>query len=48
MGWPDGLYVDGNNTQANAVANELQVENTFMSGMGMNFNCTCRTDLVYR
>ena len=37
MGWPVGLYIDGNNTQANAVANLLQVENTFMSGMTTNF-----------
>lgn len=38
MGWPTGLYIDGNNTQANAVANLLQVENTFMSGMVTNFD----------
>jgi len=38
MGWPVGLYVDGNNTQANATANLLQVENSFMSGMGKNFD----------
>jgi len=38
MGWPVGLYIDGNNTQANATANTLQVENSFMSGMGMNFD----------
>ena len=38
MGWPTGLYIDGNNTQANAVANLLQVENTFMSGMTTNFD----------
>ncbi len=37
MGWPVGLYIDGNNTQANAVANLLQVENTFLSGMTTNF-----------
>jgi hypothetical protein len=37
MGWPTGLYIDGNNTQANAVANLLQIENTFMSGMTTNF-----------
>jgi hypothetical protein len=38
MGWPTGLYIDGNSTQANAVANLLQVENTFMSGMTTNFD----------
>jgi hypothetical protein len=38
MGFPTGLYIDGNNTQANAVANLLQVENTFMSGMTLNFD----------
>ena len=38
MGWPTGLYIDGNNTQANAVANLLQIENTFLSGMTTNFS----------
>ncbi|MFZ4520290.1 MAG: hypothetical protein ACOYNC_01215 [Bacteroidales bacterium] len=38
MGWPTGLYIDGNTTQANADANLLQVENTFMSGMTTNFD----------
>jgi len=38
MGWPVGLYIDGNNTQANAVANSLQVENTFLAGMLNNFD----------
>jgi hypothetical protein len=37
MGYPVGLYIDGNNTQANAVANLLQVENTFLAGMTTNF-----------
>lgn len=37
MGYPTGLYIDGNNTMANANANLLQVENTFMSGMTTNF-----------
>jgi len=37
LGWPVGLYIDGNNTQANAVANNLQIENTFLSGMATNF-----------
>jgi hypothetical protein len=37
MGWPVGLYIDGNNTMANATANLLQIENTFMSGMTTNF-----------
>lgn len=38
MGWPTGLYIDGNNTMANADANLLQIENTFMSGMTTNFD----------
>jgi ligand-binding SRPBCC domain-containing protein len=31
-GFPEGLHIDGNNTQANADANNLQIENTFISG----------------
>jgi hypothetical protein len=37
MGWPTGLMLDGDNTTANAAANTLQIENTFMSGMVTNF-----------
>jgi hypothetical protein len=37
-GFPVGLYIDGNNTQANAVANNLQIENTFLAGMTVNFD----------
>ncbi len=37
MGFPTGLFIDGSNTQAGATANELQIENSFMSGMGTNF-----------
>lgn len=32
-GYPVGLYIDGNNTQANAVAGTLNIENTIMTGM---------------
>jgi hypothetical protein len=38
LGWPVGLYIDGNSTQANAVANLLQEENNFLSGMVTNFS----------
>ena len=31
-GYPVGLYIDGNNTQANAIANNLQIENTLIVG----------------
>ncbi|MBK7028899.1 MAG: hypothetical protein IPH45_06710 [Bacteroidales bacterium] len=37
LGWPVGLYVDGNNTMANANANNLQIENSFLAGMATNF-----------
>ncbi len=33
-GWPTGLYVDGDATDANANNNDLQIENCIMSGMG--------------
>lgn len=38
LGWPTGLYIDGNTTQANAVANILQEENNFLAGMVTNFD----------
>jgi hypothetical protein len=37
LGWPEGLMVDGNTTQANAMANILQEENNFLAGMVTNF-----------
>ncbi|MBK7174171.1 MAG: dockerin type I repeat-containing protein [Bacteroidales bacterium] len=37
LGWPVGLYIDGNNTMANANANNLQIENSFLAGMATNF-----------
>ncbi len=33
-GWPTGLYIDGDLTDANANNNDLQIENCIMSGMG--------------
>jgi hypothetical protein len=36
-GWPTGFLLDGANTYANATANTLQMENTFLSGMTTNF-----------
>jgi len=38
LGWPIGLYIDGNNTQANANNNDLQMENSFLSGMATTFS----------
>ncbi len=32
-GWPIGLFIDGNTTQANAVAGELKVRNSVIAGM---------------
>jgi hypothetical protein len=32
-GWPTGLYIDGNTTQANADAGELRVRNSVIAGM---------------
>lgn len=32
-GWPTGLYIDGNTTQANAVAGDLKVKNSVIAGM---------------
>ncbi|MHC1707458.1 MAG: T9SS type A sorting domain-containing protein [Bacteroidales bacterium] len=32
-GYPTGLYIDGNSTQANAIANELKIQNSIMTGM---------------
>ncbi len=37
-GWPTGLYIDGDNTDANANNNDLQIENCIMSGMGKFFD----------
>jgi len=37
-GWPIGMYIDGNTTQANAVANELKVRNSVLSGMTTNID----------
>ena len=36
-GYPVGLYIDGNNTQANANSNILQIENCILAGMTTNF-----------
>ncbi len=37
-GWPVGLYIDGDLTDANANNNDLQIENCIMSGMGTFFS----------
>jgi hypothetical protein len=37
-GWPTGMYIDGDNTDANANNNDLQIENCIMSGMGKFFD----------
>jgi hypothetical protein len=37
LGWPVGLYIDGNTTQANANANDLKMENSFLAGMATTF-----------
>jgi len=39
-GYPTGLYLDGTLTQTNATNNTLQIENTFIAGMGTNFAST--------
>lgn len=36
-GFPVGLYIDGNTTQANANNNTLQIENCILAGMTTNF-----------
>jgi hypothetical protein len=36
-GYPVGLYIDGNTTQANAIANDLKMQNCIMTGMGSFF-----------
>ncbi|MEA4841288.1 MAG: T9SS type A sorting domain-containing protein [Bacteroidales bacterium] len=36
-GWRTGLYIDGNTTQANAVAGDLKVRYSILAGMGTNF-----------
>jgi len=36
-GWVTGLFIDGTAAQANATANTLQIENTFLAGMQTNF-----------
>lgn len=38
--WVTGLFIDGTTTQANATANLLQIENTFLVGMQTNFQST--------
>ncbi|MEI6853663.1 MAG: T9SS type A sorting domain-containing protein, partial [Bacteroidota bacterium] len=37
-GWPTGLYIDGDLTDANANNNDLQIENCIMTGMGKFFD----------
>jgi len=37
-GWPTGLYIDGNTTQANAVANDLKLRNSAIAGMTTNID----------
>ncbi|MBK7213615.1 MAG: hypothetical protein IPH88_10070 [Bacteroidales bacterium] len=37
LGWPVGLYVDGNTTQANANSDDLKMEYSFLSGMATTF-----------
>lgn len=37
-GYPTGLYIDGNSTQANATANELMYRNNVLAGMGTGIN----------
>jgi hypothetical protein len=37
-GWPTGMYIDGDATDANANNNDLQIENCIMSGMGKFFD----------
>ncbi len=38
--WLTGLFIDGTAAQANATANTLQIENTFLAGMSPNFAST--------
>ncbi|HPE57749.1 MAG TPA: hypothetical protein PK904_15185 [Bacteroidales bacterium] len=38
--WVTGLFIDGTAAQANATANTLQIENTFLVGMQTNFAST--------
>ncbi|MEI6556337.1 MAG: T9SS type A sorting domain-containing protein [Paludibacter sp.] len=37
-GWPIGLYIDGNTTQANATAGDLKVRNSVIASMATNFS----------
>jgi hypothetical protein len=37
-GWPTGMYIDGDNTDANANNNDLQIENCIISGMSKFFD----------
>ena len=37
-GWPIGVYIDGISTQANAVAGDLKVRNSVLSGMTTNID----------
>ncbi|WKZ66005.1 MAG: hypothetical protein QY325_14700 [Flavobacteriales bacterium] len=37
-GYPTGLYIDGNSTQANATNNDLMFRNNVLAGMGTAFN----------
>ncbi|MFN3874512.1 MAG: hypothetical protein ACK4L7_01205 [Flavobacteriales bacterium] len=37
-GWPTGLYIDGNSTQANAANNDLMYRSSVLSGMGTAIN----------
>jgi hypothetical protein len=36
-GWPTGLFIDGTNTQANAIGNELKIKNCVLVGMNSFF-----------
>jgi len=39
-GWPVGLYIDGSNTWANALASDLQIKNCALVGMVTNYGAT--------
>jgi len=36
-GWPSGLQIDGNSTQAGAISGDLKLQNTILAGMNNNF-----------
>jgi hypothetical protein len=46
-GYPTGLFIDGAATESNATNDLLKIENTFLAGMGSNYNAGGYDEAAY-